>query len=380
MARRKKSSAKKAAEAVEKEIRKGNPWVIAIVVIIIAALIIYAYFNNGFDSIFGNKTSNNENFVKSGLSTEVTTLKNLKITFIDIGQGDCIYIEFPDGKNMLIDAGDNGSSYEETLSAHFPKNTTFDYVLATHSDSDHIGSMDYIYENDNVLYSFRPYEVSSYSGASSLTAEFNKGYYKCNTKNYYLYLSAIANEKTPYEYFSEYSDFANTAVYNGIDYKYTMDFLTPTLSAEGNYSSIKFTEPNEYSPYIMLIYGGKKVLFSGDAQGKTEDEFVSNYQGNNYADVDVYKVAHHGSEGTNSQDFLNIIKPEYSVISCGKGNDYGHPHQKALDRLESIDSQIYRTDVYGDITLEISDTGVMTWTYEKQADYTDNLIPGNLFT
>lgn len=99
---------------------------------------------------------------------------------------------------------------------------------------------------------------------------------------------------------------------------------------------------NENSIIIELTYGKKKFLFTGDAE-------VANEKLRSWDDIDVLKVAHHGSRTSSSEEFLEQVKPEYAIISCGQNNDYGHPHQEVVDRLKGV--KIYRTDEEGTILI-----------------------------
>ena len=106
-------------------------------------------------------------------------------------------------------------------------------------------------------------------------------------------------------------------------------------------------EANQASIIIEMTYGTQKFLFTGDME-------VPNEEIRSWNDIDVLKVAHHGSSSSSSVKFLNQTKPEISIISCGKDNDYGHPHKETLKSLKKIDSEVYRTDLLGTIRL-ISD-------------------------
>lgn len=126
---------------------------------------------------------------------------------------------------------------------------------------------------------------------------------------------------------------------------------------------------------MMLEFNGKRVMFTGDAQSQAENDFCDIAAGIN-TDVDVLKVAHHGSEGSSTERFLNKVRPEYAVISVGQNSytspsgDTSHPHQKALDRLAAVGAAVFRTDTAGDIVLTLTADGDILWYNSKNGDIT----------
>ena len=304
-----------------------------------------------------------------GYSTNVTTLNDLEITFIDVGQGDCILIELPDNKKMIIDSGvdtDSKNAIEETLTS---KNiTTFDYVLLTHQDADHAANMDWILENYTCKFIFRPNNNSTHTSASSLPADFNTGFEDPDrnpTKTYAdfmnkAYAELQSGECATVEIFNKDSDFANDVIYNGTTYTYSFNFLTPTASR----NEIQYDDYNDYSPIMLLEWQGKKVLFTGDAEKENIEEYVETY-GSQY-NVDILKMGHHGSRTSTTPALLSAIDPEYAVIQCGIGNSYEHPHPEPLQYLKNHDTnmKLYRNDIHGDIILTIDSLGNIEFTQE----------------
>ena len=290
---------------------------------------------------------------RPGESPSLLSEGELRIHFVDVGQGDCIMIQLPDGKNMIIDGGDRGSDSVAAVNAYIDRlkgdaqKLTFDYLLLTHTDSDHVGGLDDVHilrEDVDVKKMFVP----------RLTTD------QITTQVYRDFLSAIEQEKTvvegvTVEYSTVDSDFENLEV------GYRFDFVTPTddcydmgifNSAEGK---------NSVSPIIVMEFGGKKVLFTGDANEKYTEKWFADLiaadtqHSLDYYDVDVLKVGHHGSETSTGAEFLEVVKPEYAVISYGEGNKYGHPREELLTRLRGYmpDSNIYRTAEDGTIVLSI---------------------------
>jgi len=345
-----KKLTKKEKQQINKVVRKNWKAVIAIALIVIVFLPI-AYFMGWFDSLF--KEDEPTLSTAGGYSTEVTTLKDLQVNFLNVGQGDCIIIELPDDKTMIIDSGEDNDAKQEIIDFTEENNiTTFDYVILTHQDSDHAGNMNWVIDAYECKYIFRPNNYSSHSNSSELPVDFNtqtSGGYVSTTKTYSEFMVSAYNEKCTVEIFNKDSDFSNEIIYNGTSYTYKFEFLTPTADRD----KIVYGDPNNYSPIMMLEYAGKKIMFTGDAEEDNIAEYVTTY--GNANNIDVLKVGHHGSENATTLDFINAIDPEYAIIQCGEGNSYGHPHQETLDILGNHEGgvTIYRNDTNGLITLNI---------------------------
>ncbi|MBR6737599.1 MAG: MBL fold metallo-hydrolase [Clostridia bacterium] len=294
--------------------------------------------------------------------------RDLEVHFVDVGQGDCIIIKLPDYKNVLIDCGQYRASELVSYVQNVANITTFDYVLATHSDSDHIDNMDEIFEAFEVKHVFRPY-VKSTNDGFTFDADFNKGStaFESGTATYARFLNAIKNEtfgasNTPatWEYFTDKSDFAGKVRIEETDeiFEYYFDFLTPTVALD----DLDYTNRNDYSPIVRFSYQGFDFLLSGDAESDAEQDFAEYYKtlsGVDY-DVEVMKAGHHGSGTSTSQALLDIFKPEYMVVQCGIENSYGHPHRSFLDRITGSNAPtLYRNDLHGDIVFTISTLGTV---------------------
>ena len=340
-----------------------------IVVIILAVALLY-YYNN--------KEKEKDKF--SGINqvfTDTATTANsdiLQIHFIDVGQGDCIFIEFPDGKNMLIDAGDNGKEDIVIDYLNDLKVEEITLVLATHADADHIGGMQEVFEAFDVSYCLRPFVYYNGEDLDEFEESFNmpSGSTKkknCSTKTYKNFLSALLDEKCGWEYFNKDSDFSQVFTYNGVESSYSIDFLTPTADIP----EIGYSDANDYSPIFTLTYSDFCIMFTGDAEMVVEDELLKYYS--TFPDVNVLKVGHHGSESSTSRELLKKIKPEEAVIMCGENNKYNHPRQITLDHLIEATAVIYRTDLQGDILLTVQSNGEYAFSTERKAAPSD-LITG----
>ena len=313
--------------------------------------------------------SESEQDGQSNFEANVDEIKDLRIAFIDVGQGDAILINFPDGKNMLVDAGEDNNGVKNKLDKYLTVNgerIKLDYVIATHTDSDHIGSMPYVYQNYEAGYSYRPFV--EYEGTIALPDGFiNDCYETKSTPTYGNYLLSIANEGTPYSYFTDISDFTVSVNAGGANMQYSVDFAMPYAKTTEGFKD--FTDSNDFSSVIIIEFAGRKIMLTGDMEKDAEAKFVEYYTQNPNEkaalDCDVLKVAHHGSKTSSTSEFLNLIKPEYAVISTGVCHvNYKHPKKEALNNLIAVGSSIYRTDLQGTITLTITTEGEIIFDYE----------------
>ncbi len=294
-----------------------------------------------------------------------------RIHFIDVGQGDCMLIELPDGKLMVIDAGDRSGEVETKIEQTFIdlQVDEIDYLLATHQDADHIGNMDAVFDNYEVLKVYRPYVLSTHDNAVNLPQGFNQG--KTNaqggkvstTATYYNFLQMIVDEGSEWEFFNKDTHITGNVAVQDSTKEYVFDFLTPTVSI----SEIAYSDANDYSPIVLFSYCGVDVLFTGDAEEEVMHEYLNTY--GNSLDIEILKVGHHGSYTSTNDEYIKALKPEYSVIQVGLGNSYYHPRQEIVDLLHENSSTILRNDRLGDITLTICPDGTYFFQTEFRADY-----------
>ena len=349
-------------------------WRVTIAIVILVVMFVtLAYFMGWLDKWFKPRVIPSE---AGGHSTTMTELKDLEVHFLDIGQGDCIIIELPDDRNMIIDSGDLSDENKDVIENFTRANKidTFDYMLLTHQDKDHVGNMDWVLENYDVNYIFRPSNYSDDPISSKLPSDFNiKTAAKFSTTEIYAkFMVKAYEEKCKVEIFNKDSDFSNKIIYNENEYSYKFDFLTPIAERE----KIDFGDSNnDYSPIMTLEFGGKKVMFTGDAEDKNIKQYVQTY--GNANNIDVLKVGHHGSENATTQAFIDAIDPEVAIIQCGQNNQYGHPHSKTLDILGNHEGgvTIYRNDTNGHITLKIPYSSDYSIDLEKD-DCSQNYVPG----
>ena len=309
-----------------------------------------------------------ENFVADIFNVDIertefgTVISNdgLQVHFIDVGQGDSIAIRFPDDKTMLIDAGDKSAyntliPYLNNLFFKDDADKEFDYALLTHSDSDHCGSMDEVYEEFQINCSIRPYEYAEGCAYEEPTNIYNST--EKTTVVYKDYIEAIALENdVPDNSDIMYAHAGITITSDDPNVNYLLEFLTPNQTS--------YADPNDYSPIVLLEYKDKSILLTGDAAEAQFEELdnlinTDSTLRNRLSRVTIYKAAHHGSslEGCNNLTVLRELSPEFVVISCGEGNKYGHPHQEFLDNLSKVNvlpENIYRTDLNQNIIFDIS--------------------------
>ncbi|CDA29717.1 MULTISPECIES: MBL fold metallo-hydrolase [unclassified Eubacterium (in: firmicutes)] len=281
-------------------------------------------FNNenqsvNYDIDVTSNNLTNENKVERS-TDEFDSISSIKgecnVWVLDVGQGSSTLVE-SDGEYMLIDGGDSDkSSY---LVSYLKKKeiTNFKYVIATHYDADHL---------NGVVGALNVFDVENV-----ICPE-----YTTTTRVYNSFISIMDNKKI-------------NRIQPIVGETYSLGRGEFTIIAP---NSTGYSNVNDYSVGIRFKYNNKSFLVAGDATNISEEEIV-----NNSIDInsDVYIVNHHGSSGSSSSEFLNKIDPEYAVISAGKGNAYGHPAYKTLEKLNKIGAKIYRTDIEGEIEFSFTE-------------------------
>jgi len=253
-----------------------------------------------------------------GVDVEDVIIGDLKVHYIDVGQGDSIFIEFPTRETALIDGGPR-SSGQKVLNYLDKQNVKrIDYLIAIHPHEDQIGGLIDVVNN---------YEIGKIYIPNVEHA----------TKTFEDFLLAIQNKGKKI-----------TAAKAGnmiIDKK---GLSVKILAPEDNFN---YDNLNDYSVVIKLNYKNISFLFTGDAESLSESTTMS--KGYDLK-ADVLKVGHHGSKTSTTDEFLSKVAPKYAVISCGLNNSYGHPHTEIINKLRARGIQIYRTDLDG-TSVAISD-------------------------
>ena len=242
----------------------------------------------------------------------------LEFHFIDVGQGDCILIRTPDGRSVLVDSGDAAAADDVVRYLKSHDVTQIDLLVITHPHSDHIGAL--------------PVVLESFGVSRVLDCGYPHG-----STAYKDVLTAIETRRIDYKLASELRD---PSVCAGIAF----DVLWPPPDFEVRGDD----ELNDGSIVLRVRYGGVAVLLTGDIESDAEGRLLASGQDIQCA---VLKVAHHGSDSSTSNEFVQAVHPAYAVISVGAENEYGHPSRTVLERLAAIGARVLRTDERGTIVI-----------------------------
>lgn len=253
----------------------------------------------------------------------------LTVEFIDVGQGDATLI-ICEGKAMLIDAGDESAGTNVQNEMIKLGVEELDYFVCTHPDADHIGGADVI------AYKFLVGKL--------LMPELER-----DTKAYERLADTIRERNIE-------------VVHPAVGEEYSLGSANFTIV--GPVKAYGRDETNDWSVCLRFTYGDTSFLFCGDAEEKAEEDMLAAGAG---LEADVYHINHHGSSGSTSEAFLRAVDPTYAVVSCGRDNDYGHPHEETVEKLAACDVQLYRTDEQGNIFC-YSDGKSLLWESEFEQD------------
>ena len=253
-------------------------------------------------------------FVENNDETSISTFSSgsLRVNYIDVGQGDSIFIQLPNNQTMLIDAGedyksDNVINYLNNLGI-----TKINYVIGTHPHTDHIGGLEKVINTFDIGSIYMPRASST-------------------TKTYEDLLTTISSKGLKVKT-------AKSGVVVLDDNNLKLEFIAP--------NSDSYSELNNYSAVLKLTYLDNTFLFMGDAETLSEEEITSEIK------ADVIKVGHHGSDSSSSLEFVKKVSPEYAIIMVGEGNSYNHPYQSIINRYENVGAKVLRTDLDGNIVCD----------------------------
>ncbi len=278
------------------------------------------------------------------LTPNIMSTDKTQIHFISVGQGDAVAIKFASGETMLIDSGTE--LYRSKLIRYLDNivldGKKIDYVVLTHPDLDHSGNMEYIVNNYDIGVFYRP--------PIYLESEVEEGEKYSTNKTYANIIKTLKSRDIRIE--------INSAL-NEI--KVGNSKISWIYPDKDDLIYDEDDESNIYSAVMILEDNGKRAMFTGDISESVERLLMNTYD-EEVLDVDILKVAHHGSSGSTSSDFLDATSPDYAFISVGE-NSYGHPANAMFDRIIDYDSthgtslydNIYRTDVLGNIICTLDD-------------------------
>lgn len=244
-----------------------------------------------------------------------------QVSFINVGNGDCALIKAPGDCDVLIDAGANAKSETSGRYIIYPyliKNGVNDieYVILSHTHSDHVNGLLGLFDIMKIGNIIMPYNAED-------TDEAKKILQKANEYN------------IPVTYFTS-GDVLK------ISDEINITAITPDVK-----QSLISQDVNDSCLTVRLDYGKTSFLFTGDITSDIENYILDNYT--DMLEADVLKVAHHGSQTSTSQKFVDAVNPKYSYIPVGK-NSYGHPSEEVIDRLEKSGSEVYRANYHRDVT------------------------------
>ena len=292
--------------------------------IILIFFIVSFFFDNDFffklkNTVLKDINLSQNSFDKIANDFDVISLDDdLVVFFLDVGQADSILIK-SQNEFMLIDAGNNADgiklvNYFKSLGIK-----EFKYLIGTHAHEDHIGGMDDIINNFKVKNFYMPDDVTT-------------------TRTFYDVLDALESKSIAFKV----PEIGTTLKLGNSDVNVI-------------YVGSNKEDLNDTSIVIKLIYKDISFLFTGDATSNVEREII-----NSDIKSNVLKVGHHGSKYSSSAVFLNKVKPEYAIISCAEINDYGHPHEVVINKLNKLGAQIFETSKLGTI-VAISDGKKITF-------------------
>ena len=235
--------------------------------------------------------------------------------FIDVGEGDCILIQMPDNKNILVDTGNLSAGYKVEKYLKSKKISHLDCVIITHMHPDHVGGIFNVLPKYgiNIIYynGYRPQDNEFFLELINLAEDLNITMKILNSGNKLLFG------------------------------KVRLDALSPIKPLSG--------DMNKDSVVIKVIFGKISFLLTGDLNSNGEKRLIE--AGCNLKS-DVLKLGHHGAEDASSEEFIDKVVPKIAILSVGKNNRYGYPSEKVIARFEIKKIPLYRTDLHGTIIIQ----------------------------
>ena len=314
--------------------------------------------------------------------------------FLDVGQGDGILIRTEQGTSILIDGGSTSNQrvgeYVLLPAIRYYGMSELDYVFVTHGDADHISGIEYLLNAEHIGVRIRNLVLAKYGDRQGLAnietlakeKNINVVYMEAGDKIQEkqnpdmagltlecLYPSGSTLEakqvvEREADSIAEAKQVAEREASGITDDKKIAIGLDNAITANvpGEEATGSGLNANDLSMVLLAKYDGRKILFTGDAGSMVEKRLILE-KSILLSETDALKVGHHGSHSASSKGFLQMTKPQYAIISCGKKNHYGHPHEETLMQLQTIGARVYRTDQCGAIILHIRSGKIMLHGY-----------------
>ncbi|MSU44584.1 MBL fold metallo-hydrolase [Candidatus Nomurabacteria bacterium] len=244
--------------------------------------------------------------------------KELTFTMFDIGQGDALFVESPTGTQVLVDGGPPRKILSQLARVMSPFDRHIDAIIITNPDQDHIGGF------EDVL---KVYKIDSV---------FEPGTFN-DSKTYQNLKTEIKNKNIP-------DILLKKGMRLDLGGGAWIDILFPDRE-------VSLWDSNDGSIVARLSYGKTSIMLTGDSTTVTEKIILEENSSTQLRST-ILKVGHHGSRTSTSTEFVKTVSPTYALISDGKDNKYGHPHQNTLDTLTSFGIKIFRTDLLGTIMMK----------------------------
>ena len=309
-------------EKAEEKQRRGKRIIVSIVAFLVLGLLIFAAFC----------PPETWKYYVALPDVQAREDGELRIHFIDVGQGDSTLIELPDGKVMLIDGGDDTLTAKKQILRYLNALDidVIDYLVITHADGDHCGGIEEIVKWKEVVNAYLP------TTSKTVDSEYAEAY------------TALAQTNCAL------IEASRLVTFGGGETPYTLAFLYPYANSDAK-------ENNDASSVLWLDYMGVSALFMGDAPQEVETLLVRDDKlgflqkmGVDLSSTEIVKVAHHGSGYSSSTAFIEYLNVQTAVVSCGKDNPYGHPADRVIRDLTAAGANVYRTDENGHIIITVS--------------------------
>lgn len=267
--------------------------------------------------------------------------EQLECHMLDVGQGDGILLRNKDGQAILIDGGSTSVSdvgtYRIIPYLKYYGIRRLDMMIITHADEDHIsGQLE-------IMSSIKENGITIGKVLIPEPSEERK-----KDDNYQLFINTARKAKLPTEYIHKGDSF------------FFGDAMIQCIHPQKGFRT---NSANAYSTTLLIRLGAHKLLFTGDLEEEGEEDVLRWLKKNDIKDITLLKVAHHGSGKSTLEEFLEQIKPQVALISCGKNNTYGHPHAELLKRLKATKTRVFRTDHSGAIRFSLNNQRISIENY-----------------